>query len=79
MQISDSHIGFNKEANKDVIGTLQEAVAKINALPTTPDFILHTGDLTHLSKPEEFDTLEQILKDCQDRQDLLCARASTTC
>jgi len=68
VQISDSHIGFTKEANKDVLGTLKEAVAKINALPTPPDFILHTGDLTHLSEAEEFDTLEQILKSCKARQ-----------
>jgi len=63
VQISDSHIGFNKDANKDVIGTLKEAVAKIKALPAPPDFILHTGDLSHLSEAEEFDTLEQVLKD----------------
>lgn len=62
VQISDSHIGFNKPANPDVTATLQEAVAKINALPTPPAFVLHTGDLTHLSKPEEFDTLSQVLK-----------------
>ncbi len=62
VQISDSHIGFNKPANTDVTATLQEAIAKINALPTPPAFVLHTGDLTHLSKPEEFDTLDQILK-----------------
>ena len=62
VQISDSHIGFNKEANKDVIGTLQKAIAKINALPAPPDFVLHTGDLTHLSEAEEFDALEQNLK-----------------
>jgi 3',5'-cyclic-AMP phosphodiesterase len=62
VQISDSHIGFNKDANKDVIGTLQKAIAKINALPTPPDFILHTGDLSHLSEAEEFDALEQNLK-----------------
>jgi 3',5'-cyclic AMP phosphodiesterase CpdA len=62
VQISDSHIGFNKEANKDVIGTLQKAIAKINALPNPPDFILHTGDLSHLSEAEEFDALEQNLK-----------------
>ena len=62
VQISDSHIGFNKEANKDVIGTLQRAIAKINALPVRPDFILHTGDLSHLSEAEEFDALEQNLK-----------------
>src|SRR5262245_61771283 len=68
VQISDSHIGFNKEANKDVLGTLKEAVAKINALSAPPDFILHTGDLTHLSEAEEFDTLEQILKGCRTKQ-----------
>src|SRR3954453_9761333 len=62
VQISDSHIGFNKPANTDVVGTLKQAIAKINALPTAPDFILHTGDLTHLSEPAEFDTLDQMLK-----------------
>ncbi len=62
VQISDSHIGFNKPANTDVAGTLKQAIAKINALPTAPDFILHTGDLSHLSEPEEFDTLDQLLK-----------------
>lgn len=65
VQISDSHIGFNKEANKDVTATLQEAVARINALPEPPAFLLHTGDITHLSKPEEFDTAQQILKGCK--------------
>ncbi len=67
VQISDSHIGFNKEANKDVAATLREAVAKINALPKTPSFMLHTGDLTHLAEAEEFDTLQQILKGCKTR------------
>jgi 3',5'-cyclic AMP phosphodiesterase CpdA len=62
VQISDSHIGFNKEANPDVAGTLREAVAKINALPSPPAFVVHTGDVTHLSKPEEFDIAQQILK-----------------
>src|ERR1700739_3088555 len=62
VQISDSHIGFNKPANTDVVGTLKQAIDKINALPTAPDFILHTGDLSHLSEPEEFDTLDQMLK-----------------
>jgi 3',5'-cyclic AMP phosphodiesterase CpdA len=62
VQISDSHIGFNKPANPDVVGTLKQAIARINALPTAPDFILHTGDLSHLSEPEEFDTLDQLLK-----------------
>jgi 3',5'-cyclic-AMP phosphodiesterase len=62
VQISDSHIGFNKPANPDVLGTLQAAVAKINAMPAAPSFILHTGDLSHLAQPDEFDTLEQVLK-----------------
>ena len=62
VQISDSHIGFNKPANTDVIGTLQAAIVKINALPAPPAFVLHTGDLSHLSKAEEFDALEQNLK-----------------
>jgi len=62
VQISDSHMGFNKPANPDVVGTLKAAVDKINALPDSPDFILHTGDITHLSTPEQFDTVDQILK-----------------
>jgi 3',5'-cyclic AMP phosphodiesterase CpdA len=60
-QISDSHIGFSKAANTDVVSTLQAAIARIQALPVAPDFLIHTGDLTHLSKPEEFDTLQQVL------------------
>jgi Icc protein len=62
MQISDTHIGFGKEPNPKVNDTLQALVDKINALPQRPPFVLHTGDLTHLSKPEEFDTLSEILK-----------------
>src|ERR1700730_12781914 len=62
VQISDSHMGFNKPANTDVTGTLQAAVDKINGLSTPPEFLLHTGDISHLSKPEEFDTVDQILK-----------------
>ena len=61
VQISDSHIGFKKEANPDVSGTLERAVAEINAMPQQPDFVIHTGDITHLSKPAEFDTAKQIL------------------
>ena len=61
-QISDSHIGFNKAANPDVTATLRAAIDKINALPTTPEFMLHTGDLSQLSRADEFDTLEQSLK-----------------
>ena len=62
VQISDSHMGFNKPANPDVAGTLKSAVEKINGLSRAPEFMLHTGDISHLSKPEEFDTVDQILK-----------------
>jgi Icc protein len=62
VQISDSHMGFNKPANPDVVSTFKAAIEKINALPSPPDFMLHTGDISHLSKPEEFDTVEQLLK-----------------
>jgi Icc protein len=62
VQISDSHMGFNKPANPDVAGTLKAAVDKINGLPAPPEFLLHTGDISHLSKPEEFDNVDQVLK-----------------
>ncbi len=69
VQISDSHIGFNKEGiNTDVAGTLKEAIARINALPEPPDFVLHTGDLTHLAAADEFDTLDQLLKSVKTQQ-----------
>jgi 3',5'-cyclic AMP phosphodiesterase CpdA len=62
VQISDSHMGFNKAANPDVVATLQAAIDKVNALPAAPEFVLHTGDISHLAKPSEFDTVEQMLK-----------------
>jgi plastocyanin len=62
-QISDSHIGFDKAANPDVTATLREAVAKVNALPQRPAFVLHTGDITQLAKPSEFDTANEVLKE----------------
>jgi Icc protein len=68
VQISDSHIGFNKAANQDVSATLQAAIDKINALPLRPSFVLHTGDITQLSKPEEFDTAAQLLKGLKTEQ-----------
>jgi len=68
VQISDSHIGFDKAANSDVTATCQAAIDKINALPVEPDMILHTGDLSHLSKPSEFDTLDQVLKGAKAKQ-----------
>lgn len=68
VQISDSHMGFNKAANPDVAGTLQTAVAKINALPNVAEFMLHTGDITHLSKPGEFDQAQQILQSAKTKE-----------
>ena len=61
LQISDSHIGFDKAANPDAPGTYREAVAKIKALPHKPDFILHTGDISHLSKDGQFADAEAII------------------
>jgi len=61
LQISDSHVGFNKAANPNALGTLQEAIAKVKALPSQPAFMLHTGDITHLSKPKEFDDAAQVI------------------
>jgi len=61
VQISDTHVGFHGEANTDVLATFQQAVDKINSLPTRPEFVMHTGDLSHLSKPEQFDTVKQML------------------
>jgi 3',5'-cyclic AMP phosphodiesterase CpdA len=68
VQLSDSHIGFNKGAYSDVVGTFQLAVSRINALPTPPALVLHTGDLTHLSKPQEFDTVSQVMKSIRTGQ-----------
>jgi len=62
LQISDSHIGFDKPANPNAAGTLEEAIAKVKALPTKPKFMIHTGDITHLSKPKEFDDADRIIK-----------------
>ncbi len=70
LQISDSHIGFSKEANKDVTATFQIALDRINAMPTPPSFLIHTGDITQLSKPEEFDTFDEVLKSCRTKLDL---------
>lgn len=61
LQISDTHIGFSKPANPDPAGTLRETIARIKALPMQPDFLVHTGDVTHLAKPEQFDLAQQLL------------------
>src|ERR1700724_3657037 len=63
LQMSDSHIGFDKAANPDALATLREAVAKVKAMPTKPGFIIHTGDITHLSKPAEFDNADKVFSE----------------
>ena len=66
LQISDSHIGFSKEANKDVTATFKIALDRINAMPTPPSFLIHTGDISQLSKPEEFDTFDAAAEELPD-------------
>src|SRR3984893_5425573 len=61
LQISDTHIGFNKEANPDVAGTLKQTIGLVNALPVKPALTIHTGDITLLSKPQEFDAAAQLM------------------
>jgi 3',5'-cyclic AMP phosphodiesterase CpdA len=61
VHISDSHIGFDKSANPNALGTLQEAIDKVIDLPLRPDFMIHTGDITHLSKPKQFDDADGVI------------------
>jgi 3',5'-cyclic AMP phosphodiesterase CpdA len=61
LQISDSHVGFDKPANPNALGTLEEAINKVKALPAKPSFMIHTGDITHLSKEKEFDDAQKII------------------
>ena len=63
LQISDSHIGFNKPPNADARATFREAVAKVKALREQPDFLIHTGDVSQLSRDDQFDDADQILKE----------------
>ena len=68
VQISDTHMGFNKPANADVAGTLEATIDKINGLAPGPDFLIHTGDLSHTSKAAEYDMLDQLLKGAKPSQ-----------
>jgi len=61
LQISDSHVGFDRPANPNALGTLEEAINRVKALPVKPSFMIHTGDITHLSKPKEFDDADRII------------------
>jgi 3',5'-cyclic-AMP phosphodiesterase len=65
VQISDSHIGFRKAPNMDVAGTLRQSLAAIRSQSVRPAFVLHTGDLTHLSRPDQFDTLAGLVQESQ--------------
>jgi 3',5'-cyclic-AMP phosphodiesterase len=71
VQVSDSHLGFSRDPNRDVAETYRLALAKINALERQPAFVLHTGDLTHLAKPEEFDAVDQLHRTLRAR-DIFC-------
>ena len=62
MQISDTHLGFKQAANPDPAATLGEVIAKIKAMPTQPAFLVHTGDISHLSKEAEWDAADQVIK-----------------
>jgi 3',5'-cyclic AMP phosphodiesterase CpdA len=68
VQISDSHVGFKGAANHDVTATFAEAIAQVNALPDRPDFVIHTGDLTHFSTAGQFDQVKQMLSGVQTGQ-----------
>ncbi len=68
LQISDSHVGFDKPANPNALGTLEECINRVNALPEKPAFMIHTGDISHLSKPQEFDDADRIIS--QSRLDV---------
>jgi 3',5'-cyclic AMP phosphodiesterase CpdA len=61
LQISDSHVGFDKPANPNALATLQEAIDKVGVMPQRPSFMIHTGDITHLSRPAEFDNADQVI------------------
>ncbi len=61
LQISDSHVGFDKPANPNALGTLQEAIGKVVAMPAKPAFMIHTGDISHLSKPQQFDDADRVI------------------
>ena len=65
LQISDSHMGFDKPANPNAKGTLEEAITHVKALPARPAFMIHTGDISHLSKPAEFDDADKIIGDAR--------------
>jgi 3',5'-cyclic-AMP phosphodiesterase len=63
LQISDSHMGFDKPANPNTRGTLEEAIGRIVAMPAKPAFMIHTGDISHLSKDREFDDADQLIRE----------------
>ena len=75
LQISDSHMGFDKPANPNAKGTLEEAIEQVKALPEKPAFMIHTGDISHLSKAAEFDDADRIISQSPARCALRAGRA----
>ena len=75
VQISDSHIGFSKPANPDARATLDAAIDKVLAMPGNPAFMIHTGDITHTAKPQEFDDAPQMIGAAEARRPLRARRA----
>jgi 3',5'-cyclic AMP phosphodiesterase CpdA len=71
VQISDSHLGFQGRANPDVAGTFTQSIALVNALPDRPDFVIHTGDVTHFSTVEQFDQAKQMMSSLRTPQVLV--------
>ena len=65
LQISDSHVGFDKPANPNALGTLEEAINRVIALPKKPSFMIHTGDISHLSLASQFDDADRIISQTQ--------------
>jgi len=54
VQLSDTHWGFTGQAvNPDSTGTLKKAVEAVNNLKIQPDFIMFTGDLTHVTDDDK--------------------------
>jgi 3',5'-cyclic AMP phosphodiesterase CpdA len=61
-QISDSHIGFDfKTPYPNSLHTLEECIARVKALPNKPAFMIHTGDISHLSKAAQFDDADKTI------------------
>lgn len=52
LQLTDTHFGYEGPNNPEASHTLKDAIAKINASPLEPDFVVFTGDLTHTTEDD---------------------------